>query len=167
MKQEYSSADTSLNQVSRAFTIYQSKIGFIPGSEILDYGGGKFDAAVAFMKNYGCNVKVYDPYNRSPTHNSAVLNHFSKKKPDYIVCANVLNVIKENEIVGSVISAIKSLSGKSTVVIFCVYEGNGSGHGAKTTKGWQRNQKTDSYVPLIKRYFPYVEKRYGLIIAHR
>ena len=119
------------------------------------------------MKDYGCKVKVYDPYNRSATHNNAVLGYFSSKRPDYIVCANVLNVIKENEIVGSVVSAIKSLSGRSTIAIFCVYEGNGSGHGTRTTKGWQRNQKTESYVPIIKRYFPNVVKRYGLILAQK
>ena len=167
MKQEYTSADTSLNQVSRAFTIYQNKIGFRPGSYILDYGGGKYDAAVNYMRGHGCTVKVFDPFNRSERHNEMVLSYSAKHKPDYIVCANVLNVIKENAIVESVIANIKKLAGKNTVAIFCIYAGNGSGRGGATTRGYQRNQKTDSYIPAIKRHFPNVIKTHDLIIAYR
>lgn len=166
MIQEYSSAGTSLNQVSRPFTKYQSTVGFRPGSYILDYGGGKYDAAVQFMKQFRCTVKVYDPYNRTEGHNRAVLTYSAKHTPDYIVCANVLNVIKEKDIIESVIRNIKRISGKNTLCIFSVYEGNGTGHGAKTTKGWQRNQKTEAYIPYIKKYFSHVEIKYRLIFAY-
>lgn len=165
MKQEYSSADTSLNQVSRAYTTYQSKVGFKRGSYILDYGGGKYDAAVGFMRQFGCTVKVYDPFNRSEAHNRAVISYSREHRPDYIINANVLNVIKENDIVDDVVKNISRLAGKDTLCIFCVYEGSGTGHGTRTTKGWQRNQRTASYVPVIQRYFKNVERRYNLIFA--
>lgn len=167
MKQEYSSADTSLNQVSRAYTAYQSKVGFKRGSYILDYGGGKYDAAVRYMSQFGCTVKVYDPFNRSDAHNRAVLRYSREHRPDYIINANVLNVIKENVIVDEVVQNIARLCGPYTLCIFCVYEGNGSGHGTRTTKGWQRNQKTSSYVPVIERYFGMVERKFNLIFAWR
>lgn len=167
MKQEYTSADTSLNQVSRAYTLYQNKIGFKKGSFILDYGGGRYDSAVEYMKGYGCTVKVYDPFNRLASHNRSVLNYAKNHVPDYIINANVLNVIKEKEIIEDIVSNISRLAGTYTMCIFCVYEGNGTGHGSRTTKGWQRNQRTDSYIPMIQRHFSNVEKRYNLIFAWR
>lgn len=165
MRQEYSSADTSLNQVSRAYTVYQSKVGFKRGSYILDYGGGRFDTAKDFMEQYGCTVRIFDPFNRTKEHNRSVLEYSRKHVPDYIINANVLNVIKENEIVDDVVRNISRLAGKDTLCIFCVYEGNGTGHGTRTTKGWQRNQRTASYVPVIQRYFTNVERRFNLIFA--
>lgn len=165
MKQEYSSADTSLNQVSRAYTVYQSKVGFRRGSYILDYGGGRFDTAKDFMKQYGCTVRIFDPFNRTKAHNDSVLAYTRKHTPDYIINANVLNVIKENEVVDDVVRNISRLAGKNTLCIFCVYEGNGTGRGTRTTKGWQRNQRTASYVPVIQRYFTNVERRFNLIFA--
>lgn len=163
--QEYSSADTSINQVSRAYTVYQSKVGFKDRSYILDYGGGRFDTAKDFMKQYGCTVKIFDPFNRNKAHNDSVLAYTRKHTPDYIINANVLNVIKEKDIVDDVILRISRLAGKHTLCIFCMYEGNGTGYGTKTTKGWQRNQKTDSYIPLIREHFWDIQKRYNLILA--
>lgn len=164
--QSISSKDTSIAQVSKAITTYQTKIGFVRGSTILDYGGGKYDLAIVYMGLRGCKLVVYDPYWRTQQYNKHSIDVF-KKNPDYITCANVLNVIKENEIVEDVVSKIRRLSRSGTTVIFSIYEGNGTGVGKRTTKGWQRNQKIDSYMPLIRRYFPNAVKKYGIIIATR
>lgn len=164
--QSISSKDTSIAQVSKAITTYQTKIGFTKGSTILDYGGGRYDLGIAYMKARGCNLVVYDPYWRTQQYNQHSIDVF-KKHPDYITCANVLNVIKENNIVEDVVSKIRRLSRPGTVVIFSIYEGNGTGIGKRTTKGWQRNQKIDSYMPLIRSYFPNAVKRYGIVIAVR
>ena len=167
MIQQYDLRLTSIPQVSRAITTYQAKIGFVPGSVILDYGGGKYDFAIQFAKNMGCKLVVYDPYWRTSLYNKAAIDVF-KKHPDYIVCANVLNVIKENEVVEDVVSKIHTLSKAGTIVIFCVFAGNGTGHGKQTKENsWQRNQKTDAYLPLIRRYFPNAIKKYDLIIARK
>lgn len=166
--QQYSSERTSINsgKVPQAFTTYQDKIGFVPRSLILDYGGGKFDTAVEYMARYGSKVLIYDKYNRTAEHNKMVMTAVRHRKPDYIVCCNVLNVIQENNVVELVVRTIKRLSGANTVVIFKIHEGDGSGHGRPTgPTQYQRNQKTDAYLPLIWKYFPNAIKKYGLIIA--
>lgn len=164
--QSFSSARTSIRQIARPYTVWQQKVGFMPDSTILDYGGGRFDDAKDYMAQFGCKVLVFDPYNRTPDHNRKVMSAVSKKKPDYIVCANVLNVIKENAIVDDVIRKITASSSPNTLCMFSVYEGNGTGHGKQTGPDqYQRNQKTDSYIPMVKKYFPNVMKKYGLILA--
>lgn len=168
MTQTFSSAKTSIRQISKPYKTHLDKFGFRKNALILDYGGGKYDDAKDFMAKYGFNVLVYDPYNRSADHNKMVMSAVAKRKPDYIICANVLNVIKENAIVDDVIKRIKRISGPDTVCIFSVYEGNRTGHGKQSGPDqYQRNQKTDSYIPMISKYFPHVIKRYGLIYAMR
>ena len=164
--QSISSKDTSIAQVSKAITTFETKFGFRKGSVILDYGGGRYDLAIDYMKKRGCRLVVYDPFWRSAEYNKKSLDTF-KQHPDYITCANVLNVIKEDNIVEAVVSRIRRLSRPGTIVCLSIYEGNGTGMGKRTTKGWQRNQKMDSYLPLIRRYFPNVVKKYGVFIASR
>lgn len=168
MIQEFNSANTSIRQVAAPYKIWQEKIGFMPNSLILDYGGGRYDDAKEYMAKYKCKVLVYDPYNRTTEHNNAVLSTVAKKKPDYIICANVLNVIKENTIVDDVVKRIKKIAGPNTICIFKFYEGNGTGHGKRTGPDqYQRNQKTDSYIPLLQKHFPTVSKKYGLVLAKK
>lgn len=169
MKQTFTSKRTSINsgKIPKAYTIYEEKYGgFRPGSTILDYGGGKFDNAVHYMAKKGCNVMIYDPYNRTVLHNNKVLSHFRHHAPDYIICCNVLNIIKEDEIVEKTIAKIKRLSDRHTVVIFKIWPGNRLGRGMATGDDqWQRNQKLEEYLPVIKKYFPNAEKKYDLIVA--
>ena len=172
MKQEFTSKGTSIRQktASKGFTVYQSKIGFIPGAMILDYGGGRYDDSVEYMKKYGCKVLVYDPYNRTDRHNTAVLSSMRVRKPDYIVCSNVLNVIKENDIIDAVVKRIYHIAVKGTICIFSMYEGNGTGVGKITGPDqYQRNERTAAYLRFIKKYFG--ESRcfikYGLILAYK
>lgn len=87
------------------------------------------------------------------------------KSPDYIICANVLNVIKEDAIVEDVVRKIRKLAKKETTVIFVIYERNKDGIGTATVKGWQRNQSMDDYLPLLRAYFPHIYKKYGMFIA--
>lgn len=152
MAQKYDSADTSLAQISAPYTKYPNLFHY--GDRVLDYGGGKYDLAKEFMADKGVNVYVFDPFNRTPAHNKSVLAKFKKNKPDVIVCANVLNVIMENIYVIDVISKIKHLAGKNTTVIFSVYEGDKSGFGKPTTKGFQRNTRAKGYADFILPYFP-------------
>lgn len=164
MKQVYDSSKTSINQIGRAVSTYRDKIGFRRGSTILDYGGGKYDKAINDAKTYGCHLYVYDPFNRSADYNKRSIEAF-KKSPDYITCANVLNVIKEDEIVESVVANIRRLARKGTIVAFSIYEGDGSGVGKRTINGWQRNEKAMAYYPLILKYFPNAVWRYQIFIA--
>ena len=157
MTQKYTSADTSLNQVPAVYKHFHFPIG----AKVLDYGGGKYDTATNYMRERGVTVGVYDKYNRTPAHNRAVLKEMTS--PDYVVCSNVLNVIAEDEIVDDILNDLASYN--STVLI-SVYEGNGSGVGKGTTKGYQRNAKAKEYLPMISKHFNKVAKRHGAFICN-
>lgn len=164
MEQKYSSAATSLSVVNKVYTQYKYKRGSI----ILDYGGGKYDKNVQYMlEKYNSKVLVYDPFNRSVEHNKKVMlkatNLAFTKGIDYIVCSNVLNVIAESSVIYEVLRNIRMLSGVDTEVLITIYEGDGTGVGKKTTKGWQRNEKTANYLDICRYYFDSVEQKRGII----
>ena len=162
MVQKYSSKDTSVNVVNKVY----KKYAFCPNSRILDYGGGKYDSNAEYMKQFGSEVFVFDKFNRSADHNDSVISSMKKAAPDYVVCSNVLNVILENEIIESIISDIASLCGTGKVV-FAIYEGNRSGVGMATTKGYQRNMLTRAYLPYILPYFSVIKVKNGIIECER
>lgn len=163
MNQKYTSADTSIRQVCAIYKQTQ----FRQGSTVLDYGGGKYDDGVEYMKRQrGVEVRVYDPYNRTPAHNNEVAEWAMKRAPDYIVCANVLNVIAEYEVIEQVLHNIRYLADAHTIVRFSVYEGDRTGVGKATSKGWQNNHPTRDYLPILSRFFKTVERK-GKIIECR
>lgn len=162
MTQKYTSANTSINTVNAVY----KKVEFLPNTLILDYGGGKYDSNVKYMAERGVKVLVYDPFNRSPMHNSNVLNSIKYTKPTFIVCSNVLNVIAEKSEIEKVCEHISKLGGKNTDSIFAIYEGDGTNVGRATTKGYQRNQKTIQYLPMIKKYFNHVIRNGTFIFAN-
>lgn len=172
VEQEYDSANTSIPVVNVAYTKYLSKVAK-KGDRILDYGGGKYDLNIEYMKQYGAKVSVFDPMqeNRKP-YNAKVWSDFKKKKPDYVVCSNVLNVIKEDAILYEIIDRIHSICGKDTIVVVGIYVGNRSGIGKMTMsrkngRSWQRNQKTDEYIPIVESRFNIIKKSGNLIIAKK
>lgn len=155
--QKYSSKDTSLNTINKAYKQCQ----YESGSTILDYGGGKYDKNKEYMASMGCTLIVYDKYNRSSQENEAALA-LARQGVDYVVCSNVLNVIMEDDIIDDIIADIASFKPKKKI-IFVIYEGNKSGTGRETTKGWQRHQKTADYIPAISKYFHVLKKRGNII----
>ena len=154
-EQLYDSADTSIN-VSKKPAGYNElkKRGEIKdGDVIVDIGGGRFDNLVQDAAEEGATVKVYDPFNRTPEHNAAVVDSVKDGQADMAMSHNVLNVIQEDKnIIDIAIQAENAIkpNGKAH---FSVYEGTGKGEGKVTTKGYQRNQKTQAYVPLIEQVF--------------
>lgn len=167
LKQEYTSKDTCINTVS---AIYK-QIGFGMFSTILDYGGGKYDTNAQYMKEEReCTVLVYDPYNRTPEHNRKVLKHFTNRPAHFVVCSNVLNVIKEDEIILHILRHIYSLMNKNGFLYIKVYERDKSGIGCRTTKGWQRNQRLVDYIPFIEKAFGKhceIEKKKDIIVVKK
>lgn len=149
MTQLHSSKETSVNVVNKVYTRYEFK----PGSRIFDYGGGKYLTNTKYMAAKNVHVSVYDKYNKSPEDNAKVLKAFREKRPDYIVCSNVLCVIMENAVIDEICADIASYADENTIIIFSVYEGDRSGIGHVTSKGYQRNQKRKEYVPFISKYF--------------
>jgi hypothetical protein len=124
------------------------------GSIVLDYGGGKYDANIEYMKKKGVEVKVYDPYNRNEDYNEKTLNYFKANPAKYIVCANVLCVIKEDECILNILENIKKYSAPNATIYIQVYERNKDGLGISTKDDcWQRNQKTKEYLPFVNKVF--------------
>ena len=160
IRQQYSSADTSLNQVPAVF----KKVNWKSGTTNIDIGGGKYDTSTNFMKDKGVTNVVFDPFNRDAEHNR---NAFEKiqSKGDTVTVANVLNVIKEDVVRDNVIlQAAKALKPNGTAY-FGIYEGNASGNGKETSKGWQNNRKTADYIPEIAKRFKTIKKSGNMIIA--
>ena len=167
LRQEYNSKDTCINTVSAVY----KQVTFGLCETILDYGGGKYDTNAQYMKeSRNCTVLVYDPYNRSSEHNRKVLNYFTKRPAYNVVCSNVLNVIKEDEVILSILRHIYSLMSKNGFLYIKVYERDKSGIGCKTTKGWQRNQKLVDYIPFIENAFGKhcrIEKKKDILIVEK
>ena len=153
--QLYDSAETSIN-VSKKPAGYNElkKRGDIKeGDLIVDIGGGKFDNLVDDAAEQGATVKVYDPFNRSPEHNKDVVESVRDGKADMAMSHNVLNVIQEDKNIINIARQAENAIKPNGKAHFSVYEGTGKGEGKVTTKGFQRNQKTQDYIRLIEEVF--------------
>lgn len=160
VEQEYTSERTSVNQLSKPFR----KVEWPKGHVNLDFGGGKYDQAVEYVKSHGAENLVFDPYNRTPEHNKEVLQRLRKQKADSATCANVLNVIKEPEIRKQVLRKIKSLVKPGGNVYISVYRGEGTCPGP-TCNGWQENRPLKTYLEEVLSVFQDASVKNGMIIA--
>ena len=152
-EQKYSSAATSINS-SKLPAVF-NLVDFEEGTLNLDYGGGRFDNVAEALAERGVTNLVFDPFNRTKEHNDLVIKTIKQNGgADTITCSNVLNVIAEQGVRLSVISNIKKLLKPSGIAYFTVYEGNGTGVGAESSKGYQLNRKTRDYVEEIAMIFP-------------
>lgn len=166
MIQEYDSHKTDICQVSGVFK--PNGYPFPEGCLILDYGGGKCDKNINYMAQKGCQVIVYDPFNRSQEYNERTFEIFNNSDVQFITCNNVLNVIKEEEIIIDIIKTISELARKkNATAIFTIHDGNRTGVGVPTKSGWQRNNKISWYYDLISslNYFSVVKKTKNMIIC--
>jgi hypothetical protein len=68
-----------------------------------------------------------------------------KAKKVLSICSNVLNVINDDETIRTIAHQLES----SQKALVTVYEGNKSGQGKATTKGFQRNLKTKEYLKFF------------------
>jgi hypothetical protein len=116
-------------------------------------GGGKYDLLTAKLGEMGIRNWVFDPFNRSPEHNKFVVDMLTTRRASNALCSNVLNVIKESAERRAIHKQIKSMSDECGLVFFTVYEGDGSSKGKKTTKGWQANRPTKSYLRELRREY--------------
>ena len=169
-EQEYDSSVTSINssKLPTIFGLVQKLGGFKQGTMNLDYGGGRFDNAAQYLKDYDVLNLVYDPFNRSKEHNKDVIDFVKKNGgADTITCSNVLNVIKEPENRLSVIKNCDRLVKNGGIVYFTVYEGSGSGEGKANDKrkSYQTNMKTEQYQEELEKVFKDVKRKGKLFIC--
>ena len=163
--QEYDSAATSINS-NKLPAIYKM-VNFNEGDVIVDFGGGKFDNAVEYIRDKGATLCVYDPYNRSAEHNREVLRILRENGgADAAVNSNVLNVIKEPEARKNVLQNIARITKPGAPIYITVYEGRGDGQEGPTKSGYQLNRKTADYLEEIQEIFPDATRRGKLITAH-
>ena len=163
-EQEFDSAATSINS-SKLPAVY-NMVKFNPGDVVVDFGGGKFDNAVNYLKDQDVTLLVYDPYNRSAEHNKDVLRVLKEHDgADAAVNSNVLNVIKEPEARNAVLQNIKKITKKGAPIYITVYEGTGKGNEGPTKSGYQLNRKTSDYIDEISQVFSNVTRKGKLITA--
>lgn len=156
-KQKYTSENTSINTINAAYKKIVGKYSL--GTSILDIGCGKYDSNKDFADENGFAWFGIDPYNRSKEYNEASLNALYNwcDAPDIIMLNNVCNVIAEDDILIDVIGQVYDYAGKNTDVFITIYEGDKSGVGKVTTKGYQRNQKLNEYKDYILELFDVVD----------
>ena len=163
-QQEFSSAATSINS-TKLPAIY-NMVEFRPGDVVVDFGGGKFDNAVNYLKDKDVTLLVYDPYNRSAEHNKEVLRLLKEHGgADAAVNSNVLNVIKEPEAREAVLKNIKKITKRGAPIYITVYEGRGDGAEGPTKSGYQLNRKTGDYMDEVGKVFSNVKRKGKLITA--
>ena len=163
-QQEFSSAATSINS-AKLPAIY-NMVEFRPGDVVVDFGGGKFDNAVNYLKDKDVTLLVYDPYNRSAEHNKEVLRLLKEHGgADAAVNSNVLNVIKEPEAREAVLKNIKKITKRGAPIYITVYEGRGDGAEGPTKSGYQLNRKTGDYMDEVGSVFSNVKRKGKLITA--
>lgn len=166
--QEFTSAKTSIN--STKVPVIFRKLPWVKAGKGLnrpyrnvDIGGGRYDTATEYLKRFNIQNLIFDPYNRSESHNITVIGSVSIEPADSATLSNVLCVIKER---GKRIEALQRAKRWAKVTFISVYEGDKSGIGKATTKGWQENRRLADYIPEVQEVFKNVEIRNGVIIAH-
>jgi hypothetical protein len=157
--QTITSAKTSIRQVPAIF----KKLDF--SGINLDLGGGRYDEVQAYFDSelILCENLVYDPFNRTPNHNQEVLEQAKNGGCDTVTISNVLNVIEHKE---HRLELLKLAAQQYCPVYITVYEGDKSGIGKQTTKGYQLNRKLKDYESEIKEVFRVVKREGGYITAY-
>lgn len=162
--QEFDSAKTSIN--SKKLPAVYRMIHLQPGTVGVDFGGGRWDSAVEYLRDQDVTLCVYDPYNRSAEHNKEVLRTLrANGGADFAINSNVLNVIKEPEARKGVLENIKKITKPGAPIYITVYEGRGDAKEGVTKSGYQLNRKTADYLEEIQEVFPNATRKGKLITA--
>lgn len=160
--QEIASRQTSVNVCASTF----NRIDFAPGSLNLDYGGGKFETGTQTLAAKGVQNVVYDPFNRSAGHNLAVRLKVARVGgADSATVNNVLNVIAEEDALKDVVAQAANGLKAGGLAYFLIHEGDGSGVGKATSKGWQRNERAEAYREAISAFFGQLHRKGRVFIA--
>jgi hypothetical protein len=160
MTQTITSKDTSLNQIPATF----KRVAWVSGTVNFDIGSGGYTKFTDALAEVGVKNYCYDPYHLSINLNAESLMA-TVGVSDTVTVNNVLNVIAEIDFRLSVINLAKNALSPNGVAYFLIYEGNKSGIGTKTTKGYQCNKKAADYIKEISVAFNHCSRKGNLIIA--
>lgn len=155
---------TSLNQIPMGMKL----VKYWPGDLNFDYGGGKYETASNWLwKQKKVHNIVYDLYSRRGRENAFALRLLHECKS--FTCFNTLNVMEDSKERLDVYHMIKRMLGLP-IIFFSIYEGDRSGIGKETSKGWQSNQKKSFYLKEIQEVFKHgydVMHPAGLIVVQK
>ena len=166
LKQQYSSARTSLKQVPAGFKIVDKYFGWKPFTNNLDIGGGKYDLMTQKLAEKGVANLIYDPYNRSELYNRNSLIILKDILVDTVTIFNVLNVIQEREIQIDVLEmAYEELKDGGHVFVRSTYMNPTKASGVTKSGTYQHYMTQKEYLEMVKIVFPNAELKHGLIHA--
>lgn len=154
--QKITSAATSISSINRIYKLLP-EMGYKPKTRILDFGCGKYNKNQNEAEKNGYIWLGYDPYNRSKEENKMTLDCLEYADPHVIICSNVLNILDNDIVLMDVLGQIYDYASDDTDIYITIYEGDKSGVGKVTTKGFQRNWKLDKYKDFILEFFNVVD----------
>jgi len=168
MKQEYTSAKTSIKQVPAGFKIVDKYFGWQPYTINLDIGGGKYDLMTEKLLEKNVTNLIYDPYNRSLEHNLNVLMGYEDCTIDTVTIFNLLNVIKEREVqINALNMAYDALEWNGMVYVRSAYMNPAKRSGVTKSGTFQHYLTMKDYLKIVKEVFSDAELKYGLIFAKK
>lgn len=125
---------------------------------ILDVGGGRFDCNRDYMKRErNIELLVWDPYNRSQSHNTQTQIAVEKHKVDAVTSMSVLNVIPEVTVRLEHINTLKAALIAGGKAYFKIWPGNPPLQGtylpSATNTSYQANAYADRFLREIEIIF--------------
>jgi len=140
---ESNSYKTSQKQIAGTYKRYKTELS--QAKSVLDYGAGKYNEMLTeYHKVNKINGRLYDPYNEA-------INQLPNETFEIVICNNVLNVVKDDEVLKNIVKTAISKAEKK--VIFKVYQGDKSGKSRITGKEtFQRHCKTNDYKGFFKNH---------------
>ena len=132
----------------------------------LDVGGGYHEDATLYLAERKVHNVVYDPDHKSAEHNAKAISFVIGIGGSHsVTLSNVLNVIPSWRDRDAVLYYSKFLARKSAPIYIGVYEGDKSGVGKMTYKGWQANLEIGEYEKAIANRFEIISIEDGVITA--
>ncbi len=159
--QEISSKDTSLNQVPATFR----RVRWQPGTRNFDLGVGRSALFTDALKGRGVENISYDPFWKDNAENKAIVDEVLQNPTDTATVNNVLNVIKEQAARRETIRQAARVLKPDGTAYFLIHEGDKSGNGKQTSKGWQNNQPAQEYIDEVTQYFESVKRKGNILEA--
>jgi len=132
----------------------------------LDVGGGYHKDATLYLAERKVKNVVYDHIHKSAEHNAKAISFVIGIGGSHsVTLSDVLNVIPSWRDRDAVLYYSKFLARKSAPIYIGVYEGDKSGVGKMTRKGWQANLELGEYEKAIANRFEIVSIKDGVITA--
>lgn len=157
------SASTALRQVPAL----HRRVPWRRGGVNLDVGGGPYGLATAHLGRLGVENIVVDPGWQTPRELARAMGRVAGGQASTVTIANTLNVIRDADDRSRALQLAANAVAPDGVVYVSVHEGNRSGRGRETTRGWQSNRTLRSYVREVRRWFHDVRVTGGAIEARR